>query len=107
LWVVEITPRCKLPCDRHGADFDHGVGAKELFDFHESRRSFQIPEFKLELTRPLTWDNVFNVFPNRENANLIRTYVLANDGAGTYVYPNFSPYGSNGGYYYGRVTLTF
>jgi iron complex outermembrane receptor protein len=52
-------------------------------------------------------DNVFNVFPNRENPNLIRTYVLANDGAGTYVYPNFSPYGANGGYYYGRVNFTF
>jgi iron complex outermembrane recepter protein len=60
-----------------------------------------------ELKLSLGADNVFNVFPNRENTSLIRTYVLANDGAGTYVYPNFSPYGSNGGYYYGRVTLTF
>jgi|HubBroStandDraft_5_1064220.scaffolds.fasta_scaffold10093_2 iron complex outermembrane receptor protein len=52
-------------------------------------------------------DNVFNTRPNRENPDLIRTYILANDGAGTYVYPNFSPYGVNGGYYYARANLRF
>ena len=45
--------------------------------------------------------------PNRENPDLIRTYILANDGAGTYVYPNFSPYGVNGGYYYARANFRF
>jgi iron complex outermembrane recepter protein len=52
-------------------------------------------------------DNVFNTRPNRENPELIRSYILANDGAGTYVYPNFSPYGVNGGYYYARANLRF
>ena len=52
-------------------------------------------------------DNVFDKRPNRENPNLIRTYVLANDGAGTYVYPNFSPYGVDGGYYYAKVNVRF
>jgi hypothetical protein len=32
---------------------------------------------------------------------------MANDGAGAYTYPNFAPYGINGGYYYGRVTIAF
>ena len=52
-------------------------------------------------------DNVLDKRPNRENPNLIRTYVLANDGAGTYVYPNFSPYGVDGGYYYAKVNVRF
>jgi iron complex outermembrane receptor protein len=52
-------------------------------------------------------DNVFNTFPNRENPALIRTYFEANDGAGAYTYPTFSPYGVDGGYYFGRVTITF
>jgi iron complex outermembrane recepter protein len=52
-------------------------------------------------------DNVFDKRPNRENPDLIRTYVLANDGAGTYVYPNFSPYGVDGGYYYAKVNVRF
>jgi iron complex outermembrane receptor protein len=52
-------------------------------------------------------DNLLNTFPNQENPKLINTYLAANDGAGAYTYPNFSPYGLNGGYYYGRITVTF
>jgi iron complex outermembrane receptor protein len=52
-------------------------------------------------------DNVFNTFPNQLNPKLIKTYLAANDDAGAYVYPVFSPYGMNGGYYYGRVTIAF
>jgi iron complex outermembrane receptor protein len=52
-------------------------------------------------------DNVFDTRPNRENPNLIKTYRLANDGAGAYVYPNFSPYGVDGGYYFAKVNLRF
>jgi iron complex outermembrane receptor protein len=52
-------------------------------------------------------NNLLNRFPNQVNPNLIRTYLLANDGAGAYTYPNFSPYGLNGGYYYARVALQF
>jgi iron complex outermembrane receptor protein len=52
-------------------------------------------------------DNVFNTFPNQVNSKLIRTYLIANDGMGAYTYPVFAPYGVNGGYYYGRVTIGF
>jgi iron complex outermembrane receptor protein len=52
-------------------------------------------------------DNVFNTFPNKVNPELIRTYLIANDGAGAYTSPDFAPYGVNGGYYYGRVTIGF
>jgi hypothetical protein len=52
-------------------------------------------------------DNVFDTFPNQENPALIRTYFQANDGAGAYIHPSFSPFGLNGGYYYGRITVSF
>jgi iron complex outermembrane recepter protein len=52
-------------------------------------------------------DNAFNVFPKQINPALLKTYYAANDGAGAYTYPYFTPYGTNGGYYYGRVTVTF
>jgi iron complex outermembrane receptor protein len=52
-------------------------------------------------------DNVFNTFPKQINPALLKTYYQANDGAGAYSYPYFTPYGTNGGYYYGRVTVTF
>jgi len=52
-------------------------------------------------------DNVFNTLPNQVNPELIRTYLIANDGAAAYTYPSFAPYGINGGYYYGRVTIAF
>ena len=52
-------------------------------------------------------DNAFNVFPKQINPALLKTYYAANDGAGAYSYPYFSPYGTNGGYYYGRVTFNW
>ena len=52
-------------------------------------------------------NNLFNQFPDRLNAGLVASYRKANDNAAVGRYPDFSPFGINGGYYYGRVTYTF
>jgi iron complex outermembrane receptor protein len=62
-----------------------------------------IPHVKLTIGA----DNAFNVFPKQINPALLKTYYAANDGAGAYSYPYFTPYGTNGGYYYGRVTVNW
>ena len=52
-------------------------------------------------------NNLLNYYPNRING-LLREHYLKNNSNG-YVtqYPSFSPFGINGGYYYGKVTYSF
>ncbi len=52
-------------------------------------------------------NNIFNQYPDKLNSNLVESYIRADDNAAVSKYPSFSPFGINGGYYYGRVTLTF
>ncbi|SNS27086.1 TonB-dependent receptor plug domain-containing protein [Sphingopyxis indica] len=54
-------------------------------------------------------NNLFNKYPTKRSYENIRAAQLASGSAsyGTNVYPTISPYGINGGYYYGRVNLTF
>ncbi|CAN5221104.1 TonB-dependent receptor [soil metagenome] len=52
-------------------------------------------------------NNLLNRYPNRVNG-LLREHYLKNNSNG-YVtqFPSFSPFGINGGYYYGKLTYTF
>jgi iron complex outermembrane receptor protein len=52
-------------------------------------------------------NNLLNRYPNRING-LLREHYLKNNSNG-YVtqFPSFSPFGINGGYYYGKLTYTF
>lgn len=52
-------------------------------------------------------NNLLNRYPNRVNG-LLREHYLKNNSNG-YVtqFPSFSPFGINGGYYYGKVAYTF
>ncbi|WP_428312354.1 TonB-dependent receptor plug domain-containing protein [Hydrocarboniphaga sp.] len=52
-------------------------------------------------------NNLFNVYPDKLNPDLIQTYIDAVDNAAVTKYPSFSPFGFNGGYYYGKVAYTF
>ena len=54
-------------------------------------------------------NNLFNKYPTKRSYENIRAAQLAS-GSSSYasnVYPTISPYGINGGYYYGRVTVKF
>lgn len=52
-------------------------------------------------------NNLFNSYPDRVNALLRDDYFRNNSNAHVTQFPTFSPFGINGGYYYGRVTYTF
>jgi iron complex outermembrane receptor protein len=64
---------------------------------------FVIPAVKLSIGA----NNLLNRYPNRING-LQRQHQLQQD-SNAYVtqYPTFSPFGINGGYYYGKVTYSF
>ena len=52
-------------------------------------------------------NNLFNKYPNKTSDELLAAQVRAANQAGTVQYPAFSPFGINGGYYYGRATYSF
>jgi iron complex outermembrane receptor protein len=51
--------------------------------------------------------NLFNKYPDKLNPGLRASYKAAGDNSYVQQYPSYSPFGVNGGYYYGRVTYTF
>jgi iron complex outermembrane receptor protein len=52
-------------------------------------------------------NNLLNRYPNRINGLLRQHYLQNNSNAYVTQFPSFSPFGINGGYYYGKVTYTF
>jgi len=52
-------------------------------------------------------NNLFNKYPTKMNATLRDLYFKSNQNAYVTQYPTISPYGINGGYYYGRIAYSF
>jgi iron complex outermembrane receptor protein len=53
-------------------------------------------------------NNLFNEYPNFTNGRIrAGQYATNASGYASSVYPTFSPFGINGGYYYGKVTYSF
>ena len=61
------------------------------------------PDIKLTLGA----NNLLNEYPQELNAQMVASYRIANDNAAVAKYPDWSPFGFNGGYYYGKVTFSF
>lgn len=52
-------------------------------------------------------NNLFNKYPDKVNAAARQDYLAANSTGYVTQYANFSPFGIDGGYYYGKLTYTF
>jgi len=84
-----------------GADFREHIAAAFITDL----------EVGYELTKGLKLslgaNNLFNHYPTGQDYAALRQYYLTTGGRAysSNTYPTFSPYGINGGSYYGRVTL--
>jgi iron complex outermembrane receptor protein len=52
-------------------------------------------------------NNLFNKYPNQVNGRLLAQERANLDNAAVTVYPSFSPFGINGGYYYARLGYRF
>ena len=51
--------------------------------------------------------NLFNTYPNKRNAIVQASYEAAYSNGNVGQYPNNSPFGINGGYYYARASYKF
>jgi len=52
-------------------------------------------------------NNLLNKYPDRVNGGLKDDYFRANSNGYVTKFPSFSPFGINGGYYYGKITYSF
>jgi iron complex outermembrane receptor protein len=52
-------------------------------------------------------NNLFNEYPDKKNSELLAAYRATNNNAAVAIYPSFSPFGINGGYYYGKIGFNF
>jgi iron complex outermembrane receptor protein len=52
-------------------------------------------------------NNLFNEYPDKMSDGLLQSYREANDNAAVGQYPSWSPFGINGGYYYGKIAYSF
>ncbi|HTX24477.1 MAG TPA: TonB-dependent receptor [Steroidobacteraceae bacterium] len=59
------------------------------------------------LTFALGATNLFNRYPNQINPILTAAFYAYQDNSGVQKYPDFSPFGIDGGFYYARVNFTF
>jgi iron complex outermembrane receptor protein len=63
-------------------------------------------KFPVGVTAALGANNLFNKYPDKFSAAFQAACVASGGGCVTQ-YPSFSPYGINGGYYYGRLSFNF
>lgn len=52
-------------------------------------------------------NNLFNEYPDQKNAGLLADYRSHLDNSAVAIYPSFSSFGINGGYYYGKLGFSF
>jgi iron complex outermembrane receptor protein len=52
-------------------------------------------------------NNLFNQYPDQVNGRLLAEQRANLDNTAVTVYPSFSPFGINGGYYYARLGFRF
>jgi iron complex outermembrane recepter protein len=51
--------------------------------------------------------NLFNRYPPKQNADLLNVQRAAGDNGAVAIYPGFSPFGINGGFYYAKAAFSF
>ena len=81
--------------------FKNEIGTKGTTDLEVSK----------SITKALTLsagaNNLFNMYPDRNNAALIAAQNAALNTGAVNQYPSFSPFGINGAYYYARMNYAF
>jgi len=83
-----------------GPFFNTKIGATPITDLEIA---YQASALKLSIGA----NNLFNEYPDETNSDLMAVYWAARNTAAVGVYPSFSPFGINGGYYYGRMVYSF
>ena len=81
--------------------FKLNIGTTFITDLEVSYKVFE----SVKLT--IGANNLFNKFPEKLNQAYRNTFLAANANGYVTQYPTFSAFGINGGYYYGKIAVTF
>ena len=84
-----------------GVPFENKIGATPITDL-DFAYSFT-DSIKLSLGA----NNLLNEYPDKKNSALLQTYRNLNRNSAVTIYPSASPFGINGGYYYGKLIYSF
>lgn len=84
-----------------GVFFRNRIGVTPITDLELGYRITDA----LQLT--LGANNLFNEFPDKKNSDLLAAYRANLDNSAVAIYPSFSSFGINGGYYFGKLTMKF
>ena len=93
-------PASRLQSQNGGTYYKVGIGATPITDLEIA---YQASSLRFSVGA----NNIFNRYPDKVNADLIAVYEAAGSTAAVAQYPSFSPFGINGGYYYGRLVFSF
>ena len=105
-WAVNLRESVFGPSSEFGT-LDGG----EYFKTTISTRAITDLDISYRLSKSFTLtvgaNNAFNQYPNKTNAELLRIQRADLDNRAVVVFPVFSPFGVNGGYYYARLNYNF
>jgi iron complex outermembrane receptor protein len=97
----------------YGPTWEQDVGENGT-TFYENKISTKaITDLEIRYRINKSWtaavgaNNLFNTYPNQYSAAYVAQERALPDPAAVSIYPAFSPFGINGGYYYGKLTYTF
>jgi iron complex outermembrane receptor protein len=90
----------RLQSQDGGTYYKVSIGATPITDLEIA---YQAASLKLSIGA----NNVFNRYPDKVNPALVAVYRAAGSTSAVQQYPSFSPFGINGGYYYGRLIYSF
>lgn len=81
--------------------YENKIGATPITDLELSYQFTDAMKFSIGA------NNLFNEYPDQKNPGLLADYRANLDNAAVAIYPSFSSFGINGGYYYGKVGFSF
>ena len=93
-------PASRLQSQDGGTYYKVSIGTTPLTDLE---LAYQASALKIIVGA----NNLFNRYPDKVNQNLLAVYQAAGSTSAVAIYPSFSPFGINGGYYYGRLVYSF
>jgi len=93
-------PSSQLESPDGGVYYETEIATTPITDLE---LSYGTPFVKLTLGA----NNLFNRYPSGVNPELLQAYRDGLNNAAVTIYPTFSPFGINGGYYYARLGFTF
>ncbi len=81
--------------------YENEIGVTPITDLELSYQFTQALRFSLGA------NNLFNEYPDQKNPGLLADYRANLDNSAVVIYPSFSSFGINGGYYYGKLGFRF